>query len=130
MRNAERKAVDQPARLHPNSRSSVEVRLLECSERGFRARAELRLNRRDEVTLELPGVGAAPAYVIWVRGEEFGAEFVRPIPVEQAELVPAGDQERLARLLVQRAAARMSGHWEHEERLRREISGALPVRRG
>jgi hypothetical protein len=130
MRKGERKAVDEPVRLHPNAWSSLEVRLIDCSETGFRAECEARVRKYDEVTLELPGVGPVQAYVAWCRGQEFGARFVQPISIEQAKLAPAGDQQKLARLLVQRAAAQKSRLWEHEERLRKEIGKALPLRRG
>jgi hypothetical protein len=129
MRKAERRAVDQSVRLHPNSWCTVEARLIDCSEHGFRARSEVRVKNRDEVTLEVPGVGPARAFVIWVRDCEFGAQFIQPISIDQAELMPPSDEERLARLLVQRAAAQRSGFWEHEERLRQEIAQKLPTQR-
>ena len=129
MRKAERRAVDDSVRLHPNSWCTVEARLIDCSEHGFRASTEVRVRNRDEVTLEVPGIGPAPAYVVWVRDSEFGAQFIQPIAIDQAALTPASDEEKLARLLVQRAAAQRAGLWEHEDRLRDEISRALPTRR-
>lgn len=130
MRKGDRKAVDEPARLHPNEWSSLEVRLIDCSETGFRAECEARLQKFAEVTLELPGIGPVQAFVAWCRGQEFGAQFVQPIPLDKAKLAPAGDQQVLARLLVQRAAAQKSRLWEHEERLRKAIGRALPLQRG
>lgn len=129
MRKSDRKAVDGPARLHPNAWSSLEVRIIDCSSTGFRAQCEARVRNRDEVVLEVPGVGPARAYVVWVKGQEFGAQFIEPIAFDQAELSPANAQEVLARLLVQRAAAQKSRLWDHEERLRKEIGRALPVQR-
>ena len=129
MRKAERKAVDQPVRLHPSSWCTVEARLIDCSEDGFRAQAEVRVRNRDEITLEVPGVGPAKAFVVWVRDDQFGAQFIQPIPIDRAELHPASEEERLARLLVQRAAAQHSGLWEHEERLRQQIAQTLPTKR-
>ena len=130
MRKGERKAVDEPVRLHPNTWSSVEVRLVDCSETGFRAECEARVRKFDEVTIELPGLGPVQAWVAWCRGQEFGARFVHPIELGKVELKPAGDQQVLARLLVQRAAAQKSRLWEHEERLRKEIARKLPLQRG
>ena len=130
MRKCVRKAVDEPVRLHPNTWSSVEVRLLDCSEDGFRAECDVRIRVCDEVTLELPGMDPARAYVIWCNGREFGARFAVPVPIDQAELTAADPQHVLARLLVQRAAAQKSQLWDQEERLRREIGRALPVQRG
>ena len=129
VRNSDRKPVDEAARLHPNNWSSLEVRLIDCSATGFRAHSEARVRNRDEVTLEVPGIGPAKAYVIWVRGQEFGARFEVPIPIEHAKIASADAQEMLARLLVQRAHAHKSQLWEHEERLRSEIARTLPIHR-
>jgi hypothetical protein len=129
MRKCVRKAVDEPVRLHPNTWSSVEVRLIDCSEAGFRAECDVRIRVRDEVTLELPGMDPATAYVIWSNGREFGARFAVPMPIDRAELTAAAPQQVLARLLVQRAAAQKSRLWDQEERLRREIGQALPIQR-
>jgi hypothetical protein len=130
MRKSVRKAVDEPVRLHPNDWSSVEVRLIDCSETGFRGECDARVRVRDEVTLELPGIEPAKAYVIWCRGREFGARFVAPVPIDAAALHMAAPEQVLARLLVQRATAQKSQLWEQEERLRREIAAALPIQRG
>ena len=129
MRKFDRKAVDQPVRLHPNAWSSLEVRLIDCSDAGFRAHCEARVRKYDEVTLELPELGAIEASVVWVSGEEFGARFRAPIAIDQVPLTPADDEQVLARLLVQRAQAHQSMLWEHEERLRGEIARRLPVQR-
>ncbi len=130
MRRSVRKAVDEPVRLHPNDWSSVEVRLIDCSETGFRAECDARVRICDEVTLELPGLEPAKAFVIWCRGREFGARFVVPVPLDAAALGVAAPQQVLARLLVQRATAQKSQLWDQEERLRREIAAALPIQRG
>ncbi len=130
MRKSVRKAVDEPVRLHPNDWSSVEVRLIDCSETGFRAECDARVRICDEVTLELPGLEPAKAFVIWCRGREFGARFVVPVPLDAAALGVAAPQQVLARLLVQRATAQKSQLWDQEERLRREIAAALPIQRG
>ena len=130
MRNGERKSVDEPVRLHPNAWSSLEVRLIDCSDTGFRAECEARVQKFDEVTLELPELGPVKASVAWARGHQFGARFIKPIPIDRVPLTPAGAHQVLARLLVQRATAHKSGLWEHEERLREEIARTLPVQRG
>ena len=129
MRKGERNPVDEPVRLHPNAWSSLEVRLVDCSATGFRAECEARVCKYDEVTLELPELGAVKASVAWSSGGEFGARFIAPIPIEQVPLTAAGPHQVLARLLVQRASAHKSGLWEHEERLRGEIARKLPVQR-
>ena len=129
MRKGERKAVDALARLHPNGWSSLEVRLIDCSENGFRAESEARVLNHEQVTLELPEIGPVKAQIAWCRDREFGAFFLEPIDFDRVKLAPVGDHQWLARLLVQRAAARKSQLWEHEERLRQEIARSLPVHR-
>ena len=129
-RRSERLSLDAEARLRPNSWSSLQIRMLDLSAAGFRAECEARVRKFDEVTIELPGLGPVQAWVAWSRGQEFGARFVQPIELGKVELKPAGDQQVLARLLVQRAAAQKSRLWEHEERLRKEIARKLPLQRG
>lgn len=129
MRKAERIIVDEPARLHPNGWSSLEVRLLDCSEGGFRAACEARVRLGDTVTLELPGVEPAKAWVTWCHGKEFGARFAEPFPLERANLALASDDVLLARLLVERAAAHRANLREREQLLRQRILQALPIRR-
>ena len=129
MRKGDRKPVDEPVRLHPNAWSSLEVRLIDCSETGFRAECEARVCKFDEVTLELPELGPVKASVAWSSGGEFGARFIAPIPLERVPLNPVGEHQVLARLLVQRASAHRSRLWEHEERLRDEIARKLPFHR-
>ena len=130
MRKSERKAVDEPARLHPNDWSSLEVRLLDCSAEGFRAACEARVLIGNQVTIELPGIGPVRAWVTWCRDGEFGARFLEPIPIERAELSPAPEEAVLARLLVQRAAAHRAHLWDEEAALKERIREQLPVRRG
>ena len=73
---AERKlALDEAARLAPNEWSSVEVRMLECSERGFRAACDVALRLHAPVTLDVPGLGPVRASVAWRRPGEFFATF-------------------------------------------------------
>lgn len=93
--------LDEPARLHPNEWSSLEVRVLDCSEGGFRAACDAKVRIGFLVTLEIPGIGPAEARVSWCRGKEFGASFLRPIVLDQAGF---GQQTNFARLLVQRPA--------------------------
>jgi len=129
VRKAERIIVNEAARLHPNDWSSLEVRLLDCSEGGFRACCQARVGIGDAVTLELPGLDPARARVTWCHGKEFGARFDAPFPLERANLTLAGDDVLLARLLVERAAAHRANLHEREQMLRERIRQALPVRR-
>ena len=129
MRQSERIAVDAPARLHPNSWSSLEVRLLDCSEQGFRASCDARVRVGDLVTLELAGADPVRAYVSWCRDGEVGARFLDPFPLGSVPLAPAGEEVQLARLLVSRAAAHRSNRRDCEQALRERISKTLPIRR-
>lgn len=129
MRNSDRKAVDEAVRLHPNDWSSLEVRLIDCSETGFRAACEARVQSGLLVTLELPGVGSRQAQVSWTNGREFGARFIEPLEAVPDTLKPASEEVLLARLLVKRAGAHKSRFWQDEAALRDEILKSLPVRR-
>lgn len=130
MRQSERIAVDQPARLHPNQWSSLEVRVLDCSEKGFRAACDAAVPRGSVVRLEVPAIGTVDAQVEWRRGGQFGARFLAPIDLGRSGFQPMPKEKVLARLLVQRAAARASGLFSQEAALRKEILASLPVRSG
>jgi hypothetical protein len=127
VRRSERMAVNEPVRLHPNSWSSLEVRVLDCSESGFRAHCEAKVTVGLFVTLDVPGIGPVRATVSWRRGHQFGARFEQPIDLDRAEFRPIGSEAVLARLLVQRAAAQESGLADQEVALRRRILTALPL---
>jgi hypothetical protein len=129
VRNSDRKAVDEAVRLHPNDWSSLEVRLIDCSETGFRAACEARVQSGLLVTLELPGLGPRQAQVSWANGREFGARFIEPLEAVPDTLRPASEEVLLARLLVKRAGAHKARCWRHETALREEILKSLPVRR-
>lgn len=131
MRKTERIALDQLARLQPNGWSRVEIRLLDCSAAGFRAECEARVRAGDIVTLEGAGFGCAEAQISWTQDGELGARFIDPVALDRSQLCLASDESRLARLLVQRAAAARAGPRapELELDLRREIARSLPIRR-
>jgi len=126
-RAEERVGVYEPTRLRPNDWSSIEIRILDISAAGFRAECEAMLMLRSWVSLDVPSIGPVQARVLWQRRNEFGAEFVRPIDLEACGWTAGGDQEMLARLLVQRAEAQREGNSEQERRLRDRIAGSLPI---
>lgn len=130
VRRAERRALDQAARLRPNSWSSVEIRMSDVSELGFRAEGEARLQAGALVTLDVPGIGPVDAQVEWQRGGEFGARFLAPLRLDRCAWVMAKDSAPLASLLYQRAAAHKVGRDAADAQLRRQILRALPVRKG
>ncbi|HEY0412519.1 MAG TPA: hypothetical protein VGD66_05205 [Allosphingosinicella sp.] len=129
-RRAKRLALDEAARLHPNSWSSLEIRMVDLSELGFRAACDARLQRGGCVSLDVPGLGAVDAQVEWQRGGEFGARFFRPIDLDACRWAVGEQHQALAQLLVQRAAARRSGRVGADQQLRRQIMAALPMRKG
>jgi len=128
VRREKRTQVDEPARLHPNSWSSIEVRVLDLSPNGFRAECEAQVKVGSHVTLELEGAGPASARVTWRRGNRFGAKFDVAIDLSSCSWTPLCDQVVLSRMLFDRVEAHRSGQFGQELELRRKILGALPVR--
>jgi len=129
-RRAERRALDEAARLRPNSWSSVEIRMADISELGFRAACEARLPVGGPVTLDVPGIGSVDAQVEWQRGGEFGARFLSPVPLDRCGWSLADGGATLASLLYQSAGANQIGRHGADAALRRRILAALPVRKG
>jgi len=129
VRQERRTEIDEPARLHPNSWSSLEVRVLDLSTNGFRAECEARVVVGGPVTLEVAGLGPVRAHVTWRRGDRFGAKFDVPIELECCEWAALCDQGVLSRMLVERARANRSGAFSQELELRRKILDSLPVKR-
>ena len=129
-RRAERLALDESTRLQPNSWSSLEIRMLDLSPLGFRARCDARLLPGSGVTLEIPGLGAVEAQVEWQRGDEFGAHFFTAIDLDRCGWSLGERAHPLAQLLVQRAQARASWRGGAEAQIRRRILDALPIRKG
>ena len=127
MRREKRLPLDEPARLHPNHWSSLEIRVLDLSANGFRAECEARVTVGSCVTLELPGIGSELAYVTWRRGDKFGAKFCEPVSIERCGWSGLAEHAVLARMLVERAAARSVGQYGAEFELRRKILGCLPM---
>lgn len=130
MRRDERSAIDEAARLHPNSWSSLEVRVLDLSAGGFKAECEARVTVGNCVTLEVPGIGACYASVTWRRGDRFGAKFGEPIDMTKCGWSPVSAEAMLARMLIERAQARRAGQFAAEIELRQRILAGLPMRRG
>ena len=128
-RRAERRALDEAARLRPNSWSSVEIGMIDLSELGFRARCDVRLQPGAVVSLDVPGLGTIEAQVEWQRRGEFGARFFAPLDLSRCGWPLEERRQALAQLLVQRAGASVAGRPLAEAQLRRRILGALPIRR-
>src|SRR5436853_1096402 len=116
-----RLALDEPARLAPNCWSSLEIRMLECTTKGFRASYDATVRISGFVTLEVPGIGPAEALVTWQRRGQFAATFTNPIDLEQARFMPLNGEAVLARLLRERANAHADGRKGEERELRARI---------
>ena len=129
-RQSERLQLDAEARLRPNSWSSLQVRMLDLSASGFRAECEARVQPGGSVSLDVPGIGAVEAQVEWQRGNQFGARFFAPIELKRCRWTFRQRHHALARLLVERAAAKRAGRRNAEGQIRREILSALPIRKG
>ena len=129
-RRAQRLPLDAETRLRPNSWSSLQIRMLDLSESGFRAECEARVKRGGSVSLDVPGIGQVEAQVEWQRGDQFGARFFAPIELDCCQWAFPDRNRTLARLLVERAAAKRAGRRGAEVQLRRDILASLPVRKG
>jgi|SRR3954470_2816191 len=127
LRRAERRPLDESARLRPNSWSSLEIRVLDLSELGFRGACEAKLQRGGGVTIEIPGIGPVDAQVEWQRKDEFGARFILPVDLDAVEWSLSQRRETLAQLLVQRAAAANAGRRGADAQMRRRILASLPI---
>lgn len=123
-----RLSLDEEARLAPNDWSSVQVHMLECTERGFRATCNVMVRVGSAVTLEVPGLGPVGAYVTWSRTDQFAATFAEPIDLSRAKFMSLNREVVLARLLEERATAQVSGRTDEERSLRLRILNGLPVR--
>ena len=129
-RRSKRHKLDAEARLRPNSWSSLQIRMLDLSAGGFRAECEARLQRGGTISLDVPGLGEVEAQVEWQRGDQFGARFFAPIELRRCQWTLRERHHALARLLIERAAARRAGRSGAEGQLRREILATLPMRKG
>ena len=123
-----RLALDEEARLAPNEWSSVEVRMLECSEQGFRAGCDISIPVGASVRLDVPGLGPVLAYVSWRRTGQFAATFAEPIDLSRARFMALNQEAVLARLLTERARAHATGRDAEERTLRERILTSLPIR--
>ena len=128
-RRERRLGLEEKAELAPNDWSRIEVGMLECTDRNFRASTDAKLKVGDQVTLEVPGLGAAPATVSWTGRDEFAATFACPIDLDRVRFMAVNQQAVLARLLKERAAAYNNGRHVEERSLRRRILRTLPLKK-
>jgi len=129
VRQEKRTEIDETARLHPNSWSSLEVRVLDLSAGGFRAQCEARVIVGSPVKIEIEGIGPVNAHVTWRRGDRIGAKFDSPIDLSRCRWSALREEIVLSRMLVERARANQAGAFGQELELRRKILESLPVKR-
>lgn len=107
-RQTERLPICRAALLRPNGWSRFEVRMIDISERGFRAQCDALLKTGSYVQLEIPGIGAVDARMIWRKAGEIGAQFVQPVDLSHCawttEIAPPLPED-VARALARRAGA-------------------------
>lgn len=78
-RRAPRLPVEVEATMRELGAKGVEAKVLNISETGFMARAEIQFEVGSRVWLLLPGRERASAVVKWTAGDKIGAEFAEPI---------------------------------------------------
>lgn len=81
-RRTSRFTVEIEARVRELGASGVEARVLNISESGFMAETDAEFEIGARVWLMLPGRDRANAVVKWVAGDKIGAEFERPLPLD------------------------------------------------
>lgn len=84
-RKRARTAIEASTRVHPNEWCSVEARLIDVSQDGFRAAGELFLRVGSFMAVEVAGIGRVQAKVIWSHGGQFGAKFIAPIDLRHCD---------------------------------------------
>jgi hypothetical protein len=129
-RQSERLPLDAETRMRPNSWSSLQIKMLDLSASGFRAECDARVQPGGSVSLDVPGIGTVEAQVEWQRANQFGARFFAPIELRRCQWTFRERHHALARLLVERAAAKRAGRGGAEGQIRRQILSALPMRKG
>ena len=84
-RRAERTVVASSASLSPSSWYSIEVKICDVSQCGFKAECLEPVKIGSFVSLEVPGIGSVQAQVRWQIGSRMGGMFVDPISLNRCE---------------------------------------------
>jgi hypothetical protein len=84
-RRADRTTVDAAAALCRSSWYSVEVKICDVSQCGFKAECADPLQIGSFVTLDVPGIGSVQAQVRWQIGFRMGGMFLDPISLNRCD---------------------------------------------
>ena len=97
-RRSQRTAVASSATLCASSWYSIEVRICDVSQCGFKAECLEPVQIGSFVSLDVPGIGEVQAQVRWQIGTRMGGMFVDPISLNRCEwtAVRSGPPEALA----------------------------------
>ena len=85
-RRQSRLPIELEVKMRELGSSGVEAKVLNISERGFRAASEAPFEVGARVWLRLPGRDRANAVVRWIAGDKLGAEFAEPISLDGLQL--------------------------------------------
>ena len=86
-RSARTQVGDGMARLTPDDRYAVEVRIHNVSSAGFMAECDHPVMIGSHVSIEVPGIGTVTAQVRWQLGTKMGGMFLDPISLSRCEWV-------------------------------------------
>jgi hypothetical protein len=86
-RRAKRTALDAAQAICRTSWYSIEVKICDVSQCGFKAECADSLQIGSFVELEVPGIGSVQAQVRWQIGHRMGGMFLDPITLNRCEWV-------------------------------------------
>ena len=78
-RQVQRDAVEFDAMLRAADGTTIDVRVVNLSARGFMARTEASFAIDAPIRITLPRVGALDARIAWTLGGRIGAQFILPL---------------------------------------------------
>ena len=103
VRGAERRATDAPSTMRTDGGEPRDVVVLDISRSGVRILTDAELGIGQEISIGLAGAGVTRAYVTWVRGNEYGCAFERPIgPEDEARAFSHAPVKWLGRAIPER----------------------------
>jgi len=89
-RRSERVAMEVDATLRDQSKTPIDVVVLDISSTGFRVSSPNRLEEGSRISLGLAGIGMNQATVIWRSKNVYGCQFEAPLPQEDVARARSG----------------------------------------